>query len=133
MEQSAAVPPTAVWSSPVATGTERLLVDGVERAPLLLADTPATRLRGMLGRRPLPPALLLRPANSVHGVGMHASLDVALLADDQRVVRVLRLRPFGMTRPRRGVRSVLEAPAGSFRAWGLSAGSRIEIVDGMQS
>lgn len=117
----------------MATGTERLLVDGVDRAPLLVADTPRARLRGMLGRRPLPPALLLRPGNSVHGVGMHATLDVALLDGEQQVVRVLRLRPFGMTRPRRGVHSVLEAPRGSFGQWGLSTGSRIEIVDGVHA
>lgn len=109
---------------------QRLLVDGRDVAPVLVADTAATRLRGMLARRPLPPALLLRPANSVHGVGMTSALDVALL-DDQMLVRaVLRLRPFGMTRPRRGVRSVLEAPRGRFAAWALRVGSRVEVRAG---
>jgi uncharacterized membrane protein (UPF0127 family) len=114
----------------MATGSERLVVDGVQRAALLLADTPVARLRGMLGRRTLPAALLLRPGNSVHGVGMLVRLDVALLDEDDRVVHVLVLRPFGLTRPRRRVRSVLEAPHGSFARWGLSTGSRIEVLDG---
>ena len=112
----------------MATGRERIVVDGTDRGPLLLADTPRTRLRGMLGRRPLPSALLLRPGNSVHGIGMAATLDVALLDAEDRVVKVLRLRPFGMTRPRRGVRSVLESPAGTFDRWRLTTGSRIDVV-----
>lgn len=109
-------------------GGERLVVDGREVGPLLLANTARTRLRGMLGRRPLPPALLLRPANSVHGLGMLATLEVALLDTDLRVRHVLRLRPFGLTRPRRGVTSVLEAPVGSFREWGLTVGSQLTVA-----
>lgn len=111
----------------MATGTEHIVLDGVDRGPLLLADTARLRLRGMLGRRPLPPALLLRPAGSVHGVGMRAALDVALLDSEARVLVVLRLRPFGLTRPRRRVRSVLESPAGTFADWGLAVGSRVEV------
>jgi uncharacterized protein len=105
----------------------RLLVDGRDVAPVLVADTVAARARGMLARRRLPPALLLRPANSVHGVVMVRTLDVALLDDDMTARAVLRLRPFGLTRPRRGVRSVLEAPRGSFAAWGLTVGSRVTV------
>lgn len=111
----------------MATGTERLVVDGVDRGPLVLANTALARLRGMLGRRPLPPALLLRPGGSVHGLGMLAALDVALLDGDDQVLRVLLLRPFGLTRPRRGVRSVLESPAGTFASWGLTPGSRVQV------
>lgn len=105
-----------------------LLVDGREVSPVLLADTARTRLRGMLFRRPLPPALLLQPAGSVHGMGMLTTLEVALLDDDRQVLATLRLRPCGLTRPRRGVRSVLEAPVGSFARWGLVVGSRLTLV-----
>ena len=107
-----------------------LLVDGREVAPVLLADTVRTRLRGMLFRRPLPPALLLEPAGSVHGMGMLATLEVALLDDDRQVLATLRLRPCGLSRPRRGVRSVLEAPVGSFARWGLVVGSRLTLRPG---
>lgn len=110
--------------------SERLVVDGVDRAPLLVADTALTRLRGMLLRRQLPPALLLRPANSVHGIGMLVPLDVALLDPDLRVRHVLRLRPCGLVRPRRGVHSVLEAPAGSFAQWRLGVGSHVHVAGG---
>src|SRR5665647_2263250 len=89
-----------------------LEVDGRTVAPLLLAATYPARLRGMLGRRHLPPALLLRPSNSVHGVGMLHTIEVAILDSDGTVLVTLVLKPFGLTRPRRGAASVLEAPRG---------------------
>lgn len=108
--------------------TAALLVDGREVALVEIADTAARRARGMLLRRRLPAGLVLRRTGSVHGVGMTCTLDVALLDGDDVVRAVLRLRPFGLTRPRRGVRHVLEAPAGSFRRWGLTPGARLTVV-----
>ena len=109
----------------MAAPTATLLVDGREVAVVEVADTAARRARGMLLRRRLPAGLLLRRTGSVHGVGMTFTLDVALLDDDDVVRAVLRLRPFGVTRPRRGVRHALEAPAGSFERWGLAPGARL--------
>ena len=115
----------------------RLVVDGVDVAEIELADTSLRRLRGMLWRRQLPAGLLLLPGGSVHGVGMTRSLDVALLlptgqsprraVGSHRVERTAVLRPFGLVTSARGIRSVLEAPAGSFAAWGLASGSTVEI------
>lgn len=113
-----------------ATQGWRLLVDGHDVGPVLVADTASARLRGMLLRRPLPPALLLVPGNSVHGVGMVQVLEVALLDASLQVRRVCRLRPFGMTRPRRDIASVLEAPVGSFARWGLVPGSQLAVEPG---
>jgi len=110
----------------------RLLVDGEEVADAVLADTYLRRARGMLGRRPLPEALLLVPGGSVHGMGMTVPLDVALLSPvdggdrvlgPHRVHRTALLRPFGLVPSQRGVRSTLEAPAGRFARWGLTTGS----------
>lgn len=103
--------------------------------PVELADTYLRRLRGMLGRRALPEALLLRPGNSVHGMGMLASLDVAQLVPQPdvdgdpayRVEHVAVLRPMGLVGGRRGVRAVLEAPTGSFRRWGLGVGDVVRL------
>lgn len=114
----------------MSAGQHRLLVDDVDVARLLLADTATTRLRGMLWRRPLPPALLLRPASSVHGIGMLETVEVALLDGELLVCHVLRLRPFGLTRPRRKIRSVLEAPLGSFDRWSLHVGSQVGVAVG---
>lgn len=101
----------------------RLIVDGRDVAELVLADTWGRRARGMLARRTLPEAMWFVGESGVHGVGMTRSLDVALLDGAGRVVATTVLHPFGMTRPRRGVVDVLEAPRGSFDAWGLRVGS----------
>ena len=105
--------------------THELVVSGVEVGPVLVADPYWSRLRGMLGRRPLPPALLLRPANSVHGMGMLETLEVAVLDSDGTVLSTRELRPMGLTPTVRGGAQVLEAPVGSFTRWGLVTGSRI--------
>lgn len=107
----------------------RLMVDGRDLAPVLVADTYWSRLRGMLARAPLPPALLLRPSSSVHGLGMRLPLDVATLRADGTVLTVRVLKPFGLMPPVRGAVEVLEAPAGSFDQWGLVVGSRVRTAD----
>jgi uncharacterized membrane protein (UPF0127 family) len=43
------------------------------------------------------------------------------------VVGVTRLRPWRMSFPRRGGRSVIEAQAGAFERWGLRVGDRLEL------
>lgn len=104
---------------------ERLLVDGRDVADLVVADTWATRARGMLGRRRLPDAMWFVGEPSVHGVGMTRALDVAQLDAAGLVVAVHVLRPFGLVGPRKGVVDVLEAPRGSFERWGVRPGSRV--------
>lgn len=105
------------------------MVDGREVTDVLVADTYWTRLRGMLGRRPLPPALLLRPSGSVHGMGMREPLDVAMLAPDGTVLATRVLRPRGLVTAPRGTRDVLEAPVGSFARWGVREGSAVTVDD----
>ena len=122
-----------------------LVVDGVAVCDIEVAQTFVTRGRGMLWRRRLPEALLLYPGGSVHGVGMTRSLDVALLVPaaaqtapgrggrapgSYRVARIAVLRPFGLLGSRRGVRAVLEAPAGRFEWWQLNEASSIEVRPG---
>lgn len=106
-----------------------LLHDQRPVSPIEIADTWSSRARGMLWRRVLPEALLLRPCNSVHGAGMRVPLDVAFLAADGSVLETIVLRPWAITRPRRRATAVLEAPTGSFDRWGLTAGSVIQIAD----
>ncbi|WP_440688026.1 DUF192 domain-containing protein [Cellulomonas soli] len=102
-------------------------LNGRTVATALVADTWRTRLRGVLLRRELPEALWLTPENSVHGIGMRSALDVALVGADGVVRSVLVLRPWGMTRPRRHVTAVLEAPRGSFGTWGLQVGDLVTV------
>lgn len=122
----------------------QLVVDGRDVSAVEVAGTYLRRLRGMLGRRRLPPALLLFPGASVHGIGMPVRLDVAQLVPrdatgrcrsidgPHTVRRTAVLRPFGLLAGRRGVCSVLEAPPGSFQAWGLTSGSVVEVVEGVE-
>jgi uncharacterized protein len=99
-----------------------LVVNGSEVATVEVADTWGARFRGLLGRRELPEALWLEPESSVHGFGMRVSLDVALLDPAGAVVDTLVLRPWAVTKPRRGVVAVVEAPVGSFERWDLRPG-----------
>ena len=119
-------------TSRLRTAPRRLLVDGRDVAPLLVADTWPARLRGLLGTAAGGPpyargALLLSPGNSVHGWGMRYALDVAQLDAGLVVVRTAVLRRGGLLAARRGVGHVLEAERGAFEAWGLRAGSRIVV------
>lgn len=105
-----------------------LRVDGKVVGTAEVADTMLTRARGLLFRRDLPEALVLRPCSSVHAAWMSRRLDVALLSDQGRVLHAQELRPWTASAIRRGVREVLEAPAGSFERWGLREGSRVEVA-----
>lgn len=104
-----------------------LLRDGEVLAALEVADTREERVRGLLGREGIDGAILLRPARSVHSVGMAFTIDVAFCTKDLVVVRTICLRPGRMTRPALRGGSVIEAESGSFERWKLRVGDRLEI------
>lgn len=104
-----------------------LLRDGEVLATLEVADSWRARSRGLLGRDRVDGALLLRPARSVHSVGMRFPIDVAFCTADLKVVRTTRLRPNRVTRPVLRARCVIEADAGAFGRWGLRPGDQLEI------
>ena len=96
----------------------------------LLAETPFTRLRGLLGRSGLSSGegLLLRPAGSIHTAFMRFTIDAVLLDPGDRVVKVASaLRPW-RTAACRGARSVLELPAGEATRRGLRPGVSLTQV-----
>jgi uncharacterized protein len=105
-----------------------LLRDGDVLATVELAETLAARTRGLLGRERMDGAILLRPARSVHTVGMRFPIDVAFCDDDLLVVSTAVLRPYRVSVPRLRARCVLEAEAGSFERWNLRPGDRLEIT-----
>jgi uncharacterized membrane protein (UPF0127 family) len=82
--------------------------------PIILADTPRRRLRGLLGHRTPPShALLLDPCRSVHTFGMRFALDLHWLDADGRPLRVDRaVRPWRV-RACRAARAVVEVPSGA--------------------
>jgi len=96
-------------------------------AALEVAETREERMTGLLGREGIDGAILLRPARSVHSVGMAFTLDVAFCTKDLVVLRTICLRPGRMTRPALHGGVVIEAESGAFDRWKLQPGDRLEI------
>jgi uncharacterized membrane protein (UPF0127 family) len=101
----------------------RLLTDClvVERtgAPLasrvFVADTWGSRLRGLIGRRPLAPgeAIWILPCRQVHTHFLGYPLQLVFVDDDRRVARVIdTLRPWRISPWVDGAASVIELHAG---------------------
>jgi uncharacterized membrane protein (UPF0127 family) len=99
-------------------------------ASLEVAASRADRRRGLLGRDGIEGALLLRPARSVHTLGMRFAIDVAHLAEDGTVLRVTTMRPWRIGAPILAARAVVEAEAGSFAHWGVTLGDVLEVKGG---
>jgi uncharacterized membrane protein (UPF0127 family) len=79
--------------------------------PIIVADTPWRRLRGLLGhRRPPAHALLLPGCRCVHTLGMRFALDLHWLDADGATIRVDRAVPPGRVRACRRARAILEVP-----------------------
>jgi uncharacterized protein len=95
----------------------------------LLAETPLTRLRGLLGRAGLErgEGLLLRPASSIHMWFMRFPIDAVFLDPEERVLRVVEhLAPWRMAGCR-GAKAVVELPAGEAGRVGLAVGDRLSL------
>ena len=94
---------------------------------LEIADTWVTRLKGVLGRERFEGALLIKPAFSVHTIGVKSELDVAYCDADLRVIDIVTMAPNRMGMPRLRARQVIEAPKGSFERWGITTGDQLEV------
>jgi hypothetical protein len=96
----------------------------------LVAATPFTRLRGLLGRKSLPSGqgILLRPAGSIHTFFMRFAIDAVFLDEELRVVAIAAdLRPWRAA-GKRGARAVLELPAGECARRGLAVGDQVRFA-----
>jgi uncharacterized protein len=90
----------------------------------VVADSPVSRMRGLLGRSELRPGegLLLRPASAIHTWFMRFPIDAVFLDRDWRVVGIADdVRPW-RARSRRGAKAVLELPAGESARRQLAVG-----------
>jgi uncharacterized membrane protein (UPF0127 family) len=95
----------------------------------LVAATPFSRMRGLLGRRSLASGegLLLRPASSVHTFFMRFPIDVVFLGPDGEVLKVAeRVSPW-RTAAAKGAKVVVELPAGEAAGRGLQPGDRLDL------
>jgi uncharacterized protein len=96
----------------------------------LLAETPLTRLRGLLGRSGLErgEGLLLRPASSIHTFFMRFPIDAVFLDRDLVVLSISsHLKPW-RTAGKRGAKAVLELPAGEAERAGIQPGEKLVFV-----
>lgn len=95
-----------------------------------VADTAWTRLRGLLGHKPLQAGegLLLRGERAIHTVGMGFAIDVLFLDREGHIKHLiptmvpLRASPFVA-----GAVDVLELPAGTIARTGTALGDQIEL------
>jgi uncharacterized membrane protein (UPF0127 family) len=96
----------------------------------LVANRPLTRLRGLLGRRALPPGegILLRPAPSIHTWFMRFPIDAVFLSPELEVLAVRPELPAWRVAASRGARAVLELAAGEAARRGLEEGTRLRVV-----
>jgi uncharacterized membrane protein (UPF0127 family) len=110
-------------------GPHRLLRDGVDVAPLAVADSYRTRQRGLLGTDAVVGALWITRCPSVHMIGMRYPIDVAVVDRDGVVLLIKTLKPWtGGTWPRRGASATIEAAAGSLAQWCIEVGARLAIA-----
>lgn len=96
----------------------------------VVADSPTSRMKGLLGRNELKPGegLLLRPASAVHTCFMRFPIDAVFLDEALRVLRISdELRPWRAA-SRRGARAVLELPAGESARRGLEVGELLRVA-----
>ncbi len=103
-----------------------LLRDGEVLATLDVADSAWARFRGLLGRKGIDGALLLR-TKSVHTLGMRFPIDVAFCDRQMLVVAVCTMRPHRLGRPRMRAHCAIEAEAGAFERWRLRVGDQLEV------
>lgn len=92
-----------------------------------MAEDWRSRLVGLIGRDDLDGALVLRPARSVHTLGVRFPIDVAFCDRDLRVLEIVTMRPNRIGRPRPRARVVIEAPRGCFERWHVRPGELLEL------
>lgn len=95
-----------------------------------VADTAWTRLRGLLGHRPLQAGegLLLRGENAIHTIGMGFAIDVLFLDREGRVRHLIpKMVPFRASPFVAAAADVLELPAGTIAQTGTALGDEIVL------
>jgi uncharacterized membrane protein (UPF0127 family) len=95
-----------------------------------LADSPVTRLRGLLGRDGLEQGegLLLRPASSIHTFFMRFPIDVVFLDRALVVLGIQDTIDPWRAASQRGAKAVLELPAGESSLRGLKVGDQLSFA-----
>ena len=104
-----------------------------------VADTPAEREHGLMGRRELAGdsgMAFVFPEDTSSPFWMKDTLiplSIAFYDDDGRIVRILdmqpcRADPCPLYNPRVFYRGALEVNLGAFRTWGVQVGDRLRVI-----
>ena len=95
----------------------------------LLAETPLTRLKGLLGRRGLEQGegLLLRPAASIHTFFIRFPIDTVWVDRNLNVLKVSHDVAPWRTAACKGAKGVVEMAAGEAKRLGVSAGDKLTL------
>ena len=104
-----------------------LVHDGTVLASLERADSLRSRTQGLLGRDDYDGALLLEKTKSVHTIGMRFPIDVAFCDRDLRVLRIVTVPRFRVTRLEWRAWCAIETEAGRFAHWNVHPGDQLEI------
>lgn len=95
-----------------------------------IAETPITRIVGLLGRKGLEPgaAMLLDPCDTIHTWFMRFPIDVVFASRDGEVIRAYDdVGPFRVARGSRRARITIELPSGARRRANIGVGSRLRF------
>lgn len=90
-----------------------------------------TRLRGLIGSRPLQPGqgMLIAPCKSIHTHFMAFPIDVLYISADGQVVAMDQaMPPWRFGRLHRTARSVLELPTGAISHTGTQVGDQLRLA-----
>ena len=97
-----------------------------------LCGTFGRRLKGLLGRKLLPPGkgIIIRPCRSVHTVGMAFPIDVAFVDRKNGICRMVEnLKPNKLSLGVKNACFVIEAPAGTLSLTQTAVGDRIKLEE----
>lgn len=104
-----------------------LVSDARVLASAEIADDPAARRRGLLGRDGIEGALVIESCRWIHTIGMRFPIDVAFLDNEGVVVKCSHMGRHRIGLPVKGARAVIEAEAGAFERWDLRVGDVVEV------
>lgn len=96
-----------------------------------LANTLTSRLVGLLPQHELTPqqGLWISPCNSIHSIGMRFEFDAAFVGRQGQVLHVIEaMRPFKLSPLVRQAVAVLEVPAHSLAAQGITLGDALYLM-----
>ena len=97
---------------------------------MLFADTPAKRIKGLLGRKDFPKgqALAIKPCNSIHTFFMRFPIDVLFVSKSNKVIKTISdLVPFSFSPICFSSNFVIELPSATLRSTSTTPGDQLSL------